>query len=145
MVSIDGIGEVIEYQRRGAKWSTVEETALKLFNEFGCVFNYVLTSVNIFSFLDFVSWIEKHKFDKVFISLVYDRTKHLSVNVIPPELKDHLLIKLKNNNFTGLYRELVDRVIGILERAIYDPTLLDQFIKSIRLEDSVSKKKLINS
>jgi len=143
MVSIDGIGEVIEYQRRGAKWSTVEETALKLFNEFGCVFNYVLTSVNIFSFLDFVSWIEKHKFDKVFISLVYDRTKHLSVNGIPPELKDPLLIKLKNNNFTGLYRELVDRVIGILERAIYDPTLLDQFIKSIRLEDSVSKKKLI--
>ena len=79
----------------------------------------------------------------MFISLVYDRTKHLSVNVIPPELKDPLLIKLKNNNFTGLYRDLVDQVIDILERATYDPTLLDQFIKSIRLEDSVSKKKLI--
>lgn len=143
MVSIDGIDDVIEYQRRGAKWSTVEETALKLFNEFGCVVNYVLTAVNVFSFLDFVSWIEKHKINKVFISLVYDRTKHLSVSVIPLELKEQLLIKLKNNNFTGIYAGLVNQVIDILERATYDPALLDQFVKSIVLEDSVSKKKLV--
>lgn len=143
MVSIDGINDVIEYQRRGAKWSTVEETALKLFNEFGCVVNYVLTAINVFSFLDFVSWIEKHKINKVFISLVYDRTKHLSVSVIPLELKEQLLIKLKNNSFTGIYAGLVNQVIDILERATYDPALLDQFVKSIVLEDSVSKKKLV--
>lgn len=142
-ISIDGVGAVIEYQRRGAEWNEVEQNALRLLDNFGCVVNYVVTAVNVFSFIETVDWFAKHKIDKVILSLVFDQTKHLSVNVIPNDLKEPLLIKLKNTTHTGYYAGLINQLIDILEHAEYDPILLEQFIKSIRLEDNVSKKQLI--
>ena len=146
-ISIDGIGDVIEYQRRGAVWQDVENNALTLLNNCGCVINYVLTAVNVFSFLDFVDWLEKHdigQFNQVFISLVYDRTKHLSVAIIPPELKESLINKLTSSTHSGYYLGLINQVVDILKKSTYDPTLLDQFIKTICIEDSVSKKMLVD-
>lgn len=146
-ISIDGIGPVIEYQRRGAKWTNVENNAMTLLNNFGCVINYVLTAVNVFSFVEFVDWLETNnigKFNQVFISLVYDRTKHLSVDVIPPELKTELIAKLEKTTHTGYYLDLVNQVVDILKKSTYEPKLLEQFITAIRTEDTVSKQSLVD-
>jgi sulfatase maturation enzyme AslB (radical SAM superfamily) len=142
-ISIDGVGTVIEYQRRRAVWSEVEQNAIKLWNNMSGVVNYVLTAVNVFSFLDFVDWASKHNINRVYISIVFDRTKHLSVSVIPPELKDPLLSKLRTAVYTNeYYNGLVEQVIKIIESTPYEPQLLDKFVQSIIIEDKVSKRSL---
>ncbi len=57
-VSIDGIGDVIEYQRRGAKWASLSVNALELMDHeyISTVVNYVLTGINVFSAMDFINW-----------------------------------------------------------------------------------------
>jgi hypothetical protein len=146
-LSIDGTGEVIEYQRRGAIWQDVEANAIQLQQEFGCVVNYVLTAVNVFSFDQFVAWVHKHNMDRIIISLVYERNKNLSVSIIPPELKTPLIEKLqwsKNNYTNERYIKLLDQVIDILVTTKYDTSLLPKFIEQIRIEDLVSKQKLVD-
>jgi MoaA/NifB/PqqE/SkfB family radical SAM enzyme len=145
-LSIDGIGDVIEYQRRGAVWQDVEANSIRLQKELGCVVNYVLTAVNVFSFDQFVNWVHKHNMDRVIISLVYERNKNLSVSIIPPELKTPLIEKLQlaRNNYTNeRYVKLFDQVIDILVTANYNETLLPKFVGQIQIEDQVSKKKLV--
>ena len=144
-LSIDGVGDVIEYQRRGAKWKEVESNALKLLNERGCVVNYVLTAVNVFSFDKFIEWASQHSVDRILISLVFDHTKNLSVAVIPNELKNSLVkeLSMAKGKYSDYYADLIDRVIDILNKNEYNPKLLDKFVKQIQIEDLASKKKLI--
>jgi sulfatase maturation enzyme AslB (radical SAM superfamily) len=144
--SIDGIGDVIEYQRRGSDWRTVEDSALKLQATFGSTVNYVLTAVNVFSLLEWIDWLQKHNInDRIFISVVLNND-WLSAAVIPPELKTALIDKLKANrdNYSQMvYKDMIDKVIRILSNVEYKPELLPQFISTIKIEDSASKKSLI--
>ena len=144
-LSIDGVGAVIEYQRRGAVWADVEQNALRYLNEFGCVVNYVLTSINVFGFTEFIDWVAKHEIDRVFISLVYERNRNISVATIPPELKTQLVEKLQTHRtlYTGtVYELLIDQVIDILTNSVHDPKLIHEFVKAIKIEDRFSKTKL---
>jgi MoaA/NifB/PqqE/SkfB family radical SAM enzyme len=143
-ISIDGVGDVIEYQRRGADWKTVEENALKLWESMGCTINYVLTAVNVFSILDFISWLTEHKInDKIFISLVFNK-EYLSIAAIPPELRNPLLNKLQlARSVTTMNQDIIDRVLEIFDQIEYQPLLLLEFLKYIKIEDAASKKTLV--
>jgi MoaA/NifB/PqqE/SkfB family radical SAM enzyme len=161
-VSIDGIGQVIEYQRRGAKWSRVEPNALELMNHayISTVINYVLTGVNVLSAMDFVNWAydagfgphnpEDQQGSFINVSPVF-RVDHLGVAALPPELRELALDRLKQGRqrfessteiFDTYYTQLVDRFISVIETTLHNPTYLPKFIKHIQLEDSVSKTKL---
>ena len=144
-ISIDGIGDVIEYQRRGASWSTVEANATQLWNSKGCVVNYVLTAVNVFRFTEFLAWAYNNKINRIFISMVFN-VDYLSVAVIPVELKTTLIYKLEEEkmHYTDQYYiDLLNCVITILNNIDANSTLLPRFIKHIRLEDTASKKTLV--
>ena len=161
-VSIDGIGQVIEYQRRGAKWSRVEPNALELMNHayISTVINYVLTGVNVLSAMDFVNWAydagfgphnpEDQQGSFINVSPVF-RVDHLGVAALPSELRELALDRLKQGRqrfessteiFDTYYTQLVDRFISVIETTLHNPTYLPKFIKHIQLEDSVSKTKL---
>jgi MoaA/NifB/PqqE/SkfB family radical SAM enzyme len=137
-ISLDGIGDVIEYQRRGAVWAEVEINASKIWNTFGSMINYVVTAINVFSVLDFLSWIEQNNISRVIITPVFNIEK-LSVAVIPPELKNPLIEKLEK--YQG---ENIDRVLEILRETKYDESLLPKFVEHIRREDRASKRKLVD-
>ena len=146
-VSIDGLGDVIEYQRRGAVWVDVETNALRLWKEFGAVVNYVITPVNVFTITDFLDWAYSHNMDIIYISLVFG-ANYFPAAVIPDELRlplvDQLLqykTKFGNSKLDQYYIELVDRVCTILT-VEHNPQLLEKFIRKIRDEDAASKKKL---
>jgi MoaA/NifB/PqqE/SkfB family radical SAM enzyme len=162
-VSIDGIGQVIEYQRRGAKWSKVEANALELMSHpyISTVINYVLTGVNVLSAMDFVNWAYDAEFGPhnpgdvegsfINVSPVF-RVDHLGVAALPVELRELALDRLKQGRqrfessteiFDTYYTQLVDRFISVIEKTPHNPAYLSQFIKHIHLEDSVSKTKLI--
>lgn len=158
-VSIDGTDRVIEYQRRGAKWSKVEPNALELMNHpyISTVINYVLTGVNVLSAMDFVNWAYDAEFGPhnpeaqqgsfINVSPVF-RVDHLGVAALPPELRALALDRLTQGRqrfesstkiFDIYYTQLVDRFIGVIETTPHNPAYLPQFIKHIQLEDSVSK------
>ena len=147
MCSIDGIGEVLEYQRRGAVWSEVETNIIRLNHNraLSTVNNYVLTAINCLSFMDLVDWIAKNQIKHVAVSMVSQ--KFLGVAVLPLKLRDLAMIRLMQGQQTysqGTHaRQLIDQVIAALQNTVYEPALLPRFIKHILLEDSVSKKSLI--
>lgn len=145
-ISIDGVGDVIEYQRRGCKWHETEQIALRLWSEMGCVVNYVVTAINVFSFLETVDWFAKNNIDRVILSLVFDANKNISVKAIPNDLKNRLIEQLRLNTQrynNDRYNDLIEQMISILETNQHESDLLEEFKKAIALEDSVSKKKLI--
>jgi hypothetical protein len=164
-VSIDGVGQVIEYQRRGAKWSRVEQHALELMNHqyITTVINYVLTGVNVLSAMDFIVWAHAAGFGPhnpedvqgsfINVSPVF-RVDHLGVAALPPELRQLALSRLHQGRkqfatvddiFNRYYLELVDRFISVIETTPHNPSYLPQFIKHIKLEDSVSKIQLVEA
>lgn len=163
-VSVDGVGDVIEYQRRGAKWASLSANALELMDHeyISTVVNYVLTGINVFSAMDFINWCYESGFGPhnpedvagsfINISPVF-RVDHLGQGAVPPELREIALSRLRvgrerfaNNPaiYETYYTQLVDRVISVIESTPYEPAYLPQFIEHIRLEDTVSKKKLVD-
>jgi MoaA/NifB/PqqE/SkfB family radical SAM enzyme len=160
-VSIDGTGEVIEYQRRGAVWTDVVTNSLELlFHEsISTVVNYVLTAVNALSAMDFIDWAYQHGIGPklpehvegsyINVSPVF-RVDHLGVAALPAELRKIALERLYlgrkqfNNDtvFDQYYRDLVDRFISVIEATPHNPEYLPEFIRHIQLEDTVSKKPL---
>lgn len=161
-ISIDGIGDVIEYQRRGCDWPTVEANSLKLLSVgyIGIIINYVLTAINVFTVMDFVDWAYSHKIGPKFaddldvsfinISPVF-RLEFLGQETLPPKLKKIALERLYQgkSKYSGqpgvlemYYSKLIDQIIGIVESAKYRPEYLLEFKNHIYKEDAVSKKSL---
>ena len=136
---------MIEYQRRGSVWTEVEINSLLLYQNFGAVINYVLTAVSVFGVIDFLAWVNKNNIDKLILSLVF-YFDHLSLSVIPPEMKNELIDKLisQRSQFNGKYLDFLDRVIEALGKAQWKSDLLPKFIEHINNEDTASKKLLID-
>jgi MoaA/NifB/PqqE/SkfB family radical SAM enzyme len=154
-VSIDGTGEIIEYQRRGAKWPTVEQNALKIHN---CeitheIVNHVTSAVNVLNAMDFVDWCHKHDIKHIAVSAVYQ--EHLGVAALPPELHNLALARLQQgrkryehyaadtySNYEKNWLRTIDLIINTLQNTKHKPTALEMFKNHIKIEDLVSKKPL---
>jgi len=153
-VSIDGVGDVIEYQRRGAKWATIQQNVQKIHaSPVHEIVNHVVTAVNILTAMDFVDWC--HANDLKFASISHVFQEHLGVAAMPTELKELALSRLKQgrkryehyllpeyNNYEYGYVNTIDRLISTVEQVEFDPGALTKFIEHIKLEDLASKKPL---
>jgi MoaA/NifB/PqqE/SkfB family radical SAM enzyme len=153
-ISIDGVGDVIEYQRRGAVWSDIEKNARKIHQSpVHEIVNYVATAINILSAMDFVDWCHANDFKFASISQVFQ--SHLGMAVLPPELKELALSRLKEGrrryehylgseyiNYERGYVQTIDRLISTVENSEFSPSDLEKFIDHIRMEDTASKKPL---
>jgi MoaA/NifB/PqqE/SkfB family radical SAM enzyme len=150
-ISVDGVGNVIEYQRRGAKWTTVEENCLKIVNtqNVSAVINYVLTAVNIFSFMDFIDWAHETNLvntNKIYLSPVF-RTEHLGQASLDQSQRKIILHRLNQGRTKYLSLspksvELIDQVDNIINTTPFNAHYQNEFIKYIKDEDTVSKKSL---
>ena len=153
-VSIDGVGDVIEYQRRGANWNSIQKNVTKIFQSpVHEIINHVVTAVNILSAMDFVDWCHANTLKFVSISHVFQ--SHLGIAAMPPELKNLALDRLREGrkryehylgpeyiNYEYGYVQTIDRLISTVENVEFDPQTLSQFIRHICLEDTASKKPL---
>ena len=153
-VSIDGVGDVIEYQRRGAKWETIEKNVQKIHaSPVHEIVNHVVTAINILTAMDFVDWC--HANDLKFASISHVFQEQLGIAALPPELKQLALSRLQEgrkryehyllpeyNNYEYGYVQTIDRLISTVENVDFKPAALDQFVRHIRIEDAVSKKPL---
>lgn len=161
-VSIDGIGEVVEYQRRGCKWPILETNALLLVHHryIGTVINYVLSAVNVLSAGDFVQWAYDNNIGPtepghsgisyINVSPVF-RVDHLGVGALPLELRTIALERLHKSlgrynadtPYDTYYRTLVNKFISVVTNTPHSPDYLKKFKRQILIEDQVSSKPLI--
>jgi hypothetical protein len=153
-VSIDGVGDVIEYQRRGAKWATIQENVQKIHaSPVHEIVNHVVTAINILTAMDFVDWC--HANDLKFVSASHVFQEHLGIAAMPPELKELALSRLRAGrqryehyllpeyiNYESGYVQTIDRLISTIEHVEFKPEALDRFIQHIQIEDTASKKPL---
>lgn len=163
-VSIDGVGEVIEYQRRNCKWPEVERHAIELMNHdvITCVINFVLTGINALNIMDFITWAYAQGFGPnnagdsrsyITISPVF-RVDHLGVAALPLDLRATAIERLEQGRiyyagleptlFNSYFVGVIDRFLSIIRTTRHRPEYLAQFISHIRLEDSVSHRRLID-
>ena len=154
-VSIDGIGAVIEYQRRGARWTTIVENVAKIqASPVHEVVNHVVTAVNILGAMDFVDWCYANNLKYISISHVFQ--EHLGIAAVPLELKTIALERLRagrkryehwatpaySNHEKVQYVQTIDRLISTVESIEFKPAALERFIEHINIEDTVSKRPL---
>ena len=161
-VSIDGIGPVGEYQRRGSKWSTVEKHSLELMAHpyISTVINFVLTAINALHVMDFVRWSYDNQFGPknpqdvvgsfINVSPVF-RADHLGVGAMPEDLRVLSLQRLQQGRdsldsdsiYDTYYRNLIDKFISVIQSAPFSQDYHEKFIAQIRVEDTVSKHSLV--
>jgi hypothetical protein len=143
-VSIDGVGDVIEYQRRGAKWATIEKNVAKIHaSPVHEIVNHVVTSINILSAMKFIDWCHANNLKFISISNVFQ--EHLGVTAMPPELTALALSRLqagRQRYEQTDYAPIIDRLISTVESVNFNPAALEKFINHINIEDTVSKKPL---
>jgi len=145
-VSLDGTGEIIEYQRRGANWNKLKVNSELLIKNFDASINCVLTAVNIFRIDQLFDYFFDNNYLNIHLSLV--KQDFLRPNIIPAELKQEIEKKLmrkkeffsENTAVGKIYIDLYDQALLSLQG---DGSLhLQEFIDHIKYEDLASKKKL---
>lgn len=154
MCSIDGVGPVIEYQRRGADWPTVERNSLHILRHpnIRSVINFVVTAVNAPGAADFVDWLYENKIlNGVSISPVF-RAQHLFLSAMPQPLRDQTLDTLRERHRCYSAHQspvasncvrVLDALISVIENSdAFDQTVFDDFRKNIELEDQHSRVSL---
>ena len=153
-VSVDGVGEVIEYQRRGARWATIQENVQKIHaSPVHEIVNHVVTAINVLTAMDFVDWC--HANDLKFASISHVFQEHLGIAAMPTELKELALTRLREGrkryehyldpkyiNYESRYVQTIDRLISTVEHVDFKPAALTKFVEYIQIEDTASKKPL---
>jgi len=150
--SIDGVGPVIEYQRRGSVWADVEVNCLRLVhNDFiSTVVNHVFSSINALKFMEFADWVYNNCVEFVSLSHVFG-CDHIGVGSLPPDLRSVALDRLRQgeqkyiNDTTHAARytlKYIRQAIEMIELTPFDPNLLEKFITQIEVENLVSVQPL---
>ena len=153
-VSIDGVGSVIEYQRRGADWAKIQQNVAKIHaSPVHEIVNHVVTAINILSAMDFVDWCHANNLKFASVSHVFQ--EHLGIAAMPPELKELALTRLREGrqryehylgseyvNYEYSYVQTIDRLISTVESVEFKPVALEKFIRHIVVEDTASKRSL---
>lgn len=157
-ISIDGTKDIIEYQRRGCKWDTIEQNSKQYFasKKIGVVVNYVLTAINVLNFVEFVDWIYQTDFgptqsdhlkNTYVIVTPVDNADHLGLGAVPNEIRSVAIKKLTHAKQTysnintvksNYYSGLIQQVLDLVQTTPYDLTLTHQFIQHIKHEDRAS-------
>jgi sulfatase maturation enzyme AslB (radical SAM superfamily) len=128
VVSIDGIGTVQDYIRRGSTWAIIEKNILN-WNATNRPVDiaFTLQCFNAMGFPDLYKWCQKHHM-KFTISTV-ESPEYLSVKAIPPALRDKIFAKYQSTDcWTELEKQNFKQLIT---GQPYDPALsttLSQFV-----------------
>jgi MoaA/NifB/PqqE/SkfB family radical SAM enzyme len=138
MLSIDGVGEVNDYIRRPSKWNEVEAN-LHRYDRTGdnivVAINTTVQINNVAHLPEFAQWMFSQNFNKVgkatdggiFFASVLHWPKYLSIQVLPPEIKQSVTIDIvefvrryKNNPGVRRLMSVVDFMNARDESFLWD-------------------------
>lgn len=166
--SIDGYGEIIEYQRWPLKWTQAYKNLKKL-DEYAQNHSNIVawlactvTAYNAFHIPDFMRWkLEESSFKKINSTLkrpiithhVAHGPKRVNIRVLPKDIKESLIEKYSNslNYFQHNFEEniyinassILNSIIKYAQADQYDDKL-KEFVKFTKYLDNKRKQNIVN-
>lgn len=166
--SIDGYGEIIEYQRWPLKWTQAYKNLQKL-DEYAQNHSNIIawlactvTAYNAFHIPDFMRWkLEESSFKKINSTLkrpiithhVAHGPKRVNIRVLPKDIKESLIEKYSNslNYFQHNFEEniyinassILNSIIKYAQADQYDDKL-KEFVKFTKYLDNKRKQNIVN-
>lgn len=128
-VSIDGFGDVFEYQRAPANWESVYANLKKINDSttvnFQAFFAFTVTTLNVFHFPEFLLWkIQKSGLTN-FTKLGYHMChapKHYNIKVLPADIKQDVL-----DHYAGIKQKITN---NLLMKDFHKKTLI-KYLESV--------------
>jgi len=128
VVSLDGVGAVQDYIRRGSNWKLIEQNILNWnANNRPVDIAFTLQCFNAMSFPELYRWCQDHGM-KFTVGMV-ESPEYLSIRSIPPNIRNKIFAKYQSINYwTDLE---IQNFTQLITSQPYDPTLkstLSQFV-----------------
>lgn len=128
VVSLDGVGVVQDYIRRGSNWKLIEQNILKWNAKNRPVdIAFTLQCFNAMGFPDLYKWCQEHNMK--FNMHMVESPEYLSIRSIPPALRDKIFAKYQS---IGYWNDLeIQNFTQAINNQPYDPELkstLNQFV-----------------
>jgi len=159
--SVDGYGDVLEYQRYPAKWKAIERNLRKIDELPDNIYAWLsltVTSVNVFHVPDFMRWKLEQGYTKINSSKrkplithhVAHRPYHMNVQVLPDEIKKDVLKKYTQSMqyFQGDLKEPALNVLNSITNYMNKDSLYDNhwkdFIKRTSELDRIRNQNIVD-
>ena len=168
-VSIDGYGDVFEYQRTPAKWNAVYKNMQKLDNNpninFKGWFAFTITPFNVFHLPEFMKWKLEESGLKLYNPITGPRpiiTQHMchapkyyNIKVLPQMLKDEICDHYQDyidwvyqsnhsDHVKTKFAQLLDGVMDFMNSESYTEEHLDKFIGHTRKLDLFRNQNIVD-
>ena len=161
--SIDGYGDVIEYQRYPAKWSQIEKNLDKIDELPSNIYAwlaYTVTALNVFHLPNFMLWKLKKGFKKINSSTkkpiithhVAHNPQNLNIRMLPPHIKQEIidLFEAKKPEFLVYGDSIYNNAVSILDsvsKYMMNGDLshqLESFISETSKLDKIRNQSILN-
>lgn len=164
--SIDGYGEVFEYQRHPANWNQVYSNMLKLENNtdinFYCWFAFTITTVNVLHLPEFMKWklTESNLYNfnsiinprKIVNHHLCHRPRHYNIKCLPDDIKmmvdakfDDYITWAHENQPPAIAREFEDILAGVskfMNSESYFDTDFEKFVDTTKKLDIIRNQNI---
>jgi sulfatase maturation enzyme AslB (radical SAM superfamily) len=167
-VSIDGVGDVFDYQRTPAKWSSVYRNMQRLEEadvNLKAWYAFTVTPYNVFHFPEFMRWkLEESGLDSynpvtgprpIVTHHMCHSPKYYNVKVLPPELKQQVVEHYDtfrvwiqstdyNDHIKQSFEKLLDGVQKFMLSEDYSEQWLPEFVKTTRKLDEIRNQNVLD-
>ncbi len=167
-VSIDGVGDVFDYQRTPAKWSSVYRNMQRLEEadvNLKAWYAFTVTPYNVFHFPEFMRWkLEESGLDSynpvtgprpIVTHHMCHSPKYYNVKVLPPELKQQVVEHYNtfrvwiqstdyNDHIKQSFEKLLDGVQKFMLSEDYSEQWLPEFVKTTRRLDEIRNQNVLD-
>lgn len=167
-VSIDGVGDVFDYQRTPAKWSSVYRNMQKLEQadvNLKAWYAFTVTPYNVFHFPEFMRWkLEESGLDSynpvtgprpIVTHHMCHSPKYYNVKVLPPQLKQQVVEHYDtfriwiqstdyNDHIKQNFEKLLDGVQKFMLSEDYSEQWLSEFVKTTRKLDQIRNQNVLD-
>ncbi len=159
--SVDGYGDVLEYQRYPAKWSAIERNLHKidqLPDNIHAWLSLTVTSVNVFHIPEFMRWKLEQNFHKINSSKrkplithhVAHRPYHMNIQVLPDSIKQQVKERYTQSMkyFTGDMRQPAIDVLSSINNYMNKDSLHDKhwntFVDNTKRLDQLRNQNILD-
>jgi MoaA/NifB/PqqE/SkfB family radical SAM enzyme len=137
-LSLDGVDDIFEYQRRPLKWDQIKQVADKWMEiSFKVTIGYVVTAITAWALNDFIAWysiLPRKDIEVRFDPVSGDWPNELSVAVLTKEQRDQWIASTVDH-------PLKTEMLNIINNIPYNASLVPAFKNKIQIEDQTAKKK----
>lgn len=150
--SLDSWGDRAEYIRDGTNWAKIE-TNIKQIQKYAphvnLQINCVVSVFNIATVPEFLSYLTDNKifnitkFDPHFYNII--NPLYYSADVIPNDIKDNVIKKLKNFHLTDHVRMKLKDTVLYLENSTYNKNLHRKFLENTDTYDTIRNQNFVKT